>query len=463
MSNIQLQEGFNRLSDGLKTLALKVQSIKSIDDLQTFPSKEDFELKAKNGEIGTYLKNGHPVILVKYADLVTEHFDLNNLITWIQSQLKDTNAILNLQAVNNNQIEDSGDLSTQQARDTFITNAKDETFYSFLFNGDHYSVRSTNVVANTSVTFSGSKTVTGANGIEQTEYIHGQITSQGISTVLNGLITSSVNMNFINLNPLPTEAPTVAYMEQKIADAIGTIAVEETDPTWRDLDGTQATQFNPSQIIITLTDSGIQENEHIQFLLGSNVGNMVLDAAVTIYGNAADAARNGSVAAQYKWYAYKDSATTIKFVMEDNKGALTDQAQTIEKIRRVSPNIEEMTAHYTSQADILKKSVWLGDLAKGQSLNVPIPTPITIENLRQLGVSVSNTTDWDKIAGWDKVTPMYISVTTEDTSNTWWVEYKIEAIPGDITKLKVTNWDSGNQNTKGLAYRAHWLHFKGGK
>lgn len=357
--------------------------------------------------------------------------------------------------------EHFGSLDTTVGRLNFLGYAHKGHWYTFLVNGESIQAFIYGGTTDTAWQWVGFKEFTGPNGISM-EIVKGSTTEIGNSVQAAPLLGEM----FANTIAQPISYGALQYLPkdvivQLINDTIAPAINNANDPTWRDLDGTQVTQFTPAQITITLTDSGIAADENIQLILGSTAGDLVLDETIKVYPNVATAAQNGYVAGQYKWYMYVDG-TDVKFVMEDSAGALTDTTQVISKIRRVTPRVQTMTAKYTTQQDILLKSTWIGDLAKSASKEVTLPTGITTDTMTQIGLSVSGTTDWETVSGWDKVTPFYISVMTEDTTNTWWIEYKVEAVPGDNTKIKVTNFISGNQNDKAQAYKAHWMHFKGG-
>lgn len=357
------------------------------------------------------------------------------------------------------------DISTQAGRQLFIDNAVLETKYILVDGTNVYNIQVAKITTGIQINVIGERLWTDNTGSKAPERIMGIVTTNTFTPIAGTLYAGKFKVLQAKI-PSEVEALEVTSkvtVEQMIIDNNNSTTTSESDPSWQSLTGTQSLQFNPSQIVITLTGSQLEENKHFQFILGSSGSPLVLDSSVQIYGDAATAAQNGYVAGQYKWYAYKSGTNEFKFVMEDDKDELTNTSQTISKLRLATPRVQTMTAHYTSQADVLKNSVWLGDLATGASLTITFAGGITTENLGQLGLSVSNTTDWDTVSGWDKVTPFYTAVTTESTSNTWWVEYKIEAVPTDNTKIKITNFDSGNQTTKGLNYRAHWLHYKGGK
>lgn len=357
--------------------------------------------------------------------------------------------------------EHYGSLDTDKERTNFMDNVVIGKWYTFSIGGDGFQALITSGTAATSYQWVGFKEFTGANGIS-VEFVKGQTTEIGNSVQAAPAVgeffanTIAQVVSYGGLQFLPKDV-----IVQLIKDMLAPAITDGSDPTWQDIPGTQSTLFNASQITITLTNSGISANEDIQLILGSTAGDLVLAETIHVYPNVVEASQHGYVSGVYKWYMYV-AGTDVKFVMEASDGSLTDTTQTLTKIRRVAPKVQPFTAHYTSQADILLNSTWIGDLAKGTSKIVTLPTGITTDNLTQLGLSVSGTTDWVTVSGWDKVTPFYTSVMTEDTGNTWWIEYKIEHVPGDKTKLKLTNFMSGNQNDKAQAYKAHWLHAKGG-
>lgn len=357
--------------------------------------------------------------------------------------------------------EHYGNLDNDTERRNFLDNVSLGKWYTFNVNGDGYQALAYQGTADTSILWIGFKEFDGANG-KSMEVVKGQTTEIGNAVQAAPLVgeffanTVAQPISYGALQFLPKDV-----IVQLINDMLTPAISDAGDPTWQDIPGTQVTQFNPSQITITLTNSGIVGNEDIQLILNSTAGILVLDETIHVYPDVVSASQNGYVAGQYKWYMYVDG-TDIKFVMEDSAGSLTDTTQSLSKIRRVAPRVQTMTAKYTTQQDILLKSTWIGELAKGTSKIITLPGTITTDTMTQIGLSVSGTTDWETVSGWDKVTPFYISVMTEDTSNTWWIEYKVEPVPGDKTKIKITNFISGNQNDKTQAYKAHWIHFKGG-
>lgn len=357
------------------------------------------------------------------------------------------------------------DVSTTELRNTFIGLAEIGKSYLLKDGNNIYHVEADVKVDGISVSLRGQRGWTAGDGNKKTDFIILNVTTGGATPIQATIYAGEYMMHSAKVpgDVKPTELTSKATTEQMIIDNNNSLVSSETDPSWQDLTGTQTTQFNPNQLTVTLTGSQIQDGKFFQYILGSTAAPLVLDSGVRTYDNPADAARNGYVAGQYKWYVYKSGDNEYKFVMEDSKGTLTDNGQTIAKIRSVTPNAGQFKGHYTSQVDVLKKSIWIGDLAKGSSLTVDLPTGVKIEDLSELGFSVSGTTDWTDVRNWDIVTKQYCSVMTEDTSNTWWIEYAVESIPGDNTKIKITNMDSGNQNGSGQAYRAHWFHYKVGR
>lgn len=358
-------------------------------------------------------------------------------------------------------LEHFGDLDNKAQRDNFMENVNIGEWYTFLIGTAPYLAVVTSGNKTTNYQWTGYRIITGATG-KTVEIVNGSTSSTGhgetVSSFTGDAFSSSLNIPsaYSVLQYLPKDV-----IVQMISDAIAPLSNDETDPTWRDLDGTQATTFTPSKITIVMTDSGILEGENIQFLLGSTLGNLVLNEAIKVYETESEAKINKYVAGQYNWYVWTDGTDTT-FVMNDTASALTDTTQVVAKVRRVAPKTQSFTGHYTSQAGVLTNSTTLLDVAKGASKIVTLPTGITIDTMTQVGLSVSGTTDWITVSGWDKATPFYSSVMTEDTGNTWWIEYKFEVVPGDKTKIKITNEFSGNQNDASQAYKAHWLHIKGG-
>lgn len=481
MSNIEQKVGIDRLADALSSLATKVKAIKSVDDLKNFASINEFDTQAQDGQLGTYEKDGHPVILLKYAGIPHEFVDREVLEQYVNSQIllikndleaddfEKLNKILDFTFGANttggavSYIEHFGDLDDTTTRQNFMDNVKINNWYTFNIGGNPYQVVITSGDKTSNFQWVGKRVIDGPLG-KTPEIVKGSTSSTGHAETSAGLTGEF----FSNTLALPDAYPATQMLpkstiEQMIIDSNQSTVNEETDPTWQDLDGTQATLFNPSQITITLTDSGIVADENIQFLLGSTGGNLVLDASVKIYDDVTEAARNGNVAGTYKWYAYAVSATEVKFVMEDSAGGLTDTSQTIAKIRRVSPNVQRFTGHYTSQAAVLKGAVNITGVNTGASQEITLPNGLTTDDLTGIALTVSGSTDWYEVEGWDKVTAFYVSVTNEASNQVWWVEYKIEAVPGDKTKLKVTNFKSGNVGTDNATYNAHWIAFKGGK
>lgn len=358
--------------------------------------------------------------------------------------------------------EHYGNLDTLVERQNFMSNVTIGKWYTFNVNNEGYQALVYSGASTTSYLWIGFKEFVGPNG-QSIEIV------KGITTEIGNAIQAApaIGEFFANTVAQPVSYGALQMLPkdviiQLINDMMAPTITDTSDPTWSDAAGSQTMTFNPAQISITWTGSGILANENVQLILGSTAGDLVLNEAIHVYPDVATASANGYVSGKYKWYMYISGAATV-FVMEDSSGSLTDTSQAVSKIRRTAPRVQPMTAHYTTQQDILLNSTWIGELIKGTSKTVTLPTGITTDNLGQIGLSVSGTTDWETVSGWDKVTPFYISVTTEDTTNTWWIEYKVEAVPGDKTKLKITNFISGNQNNKTQAYKAHWIHFKGGR
>lgn len=357
--------------------------------------------------------------------------------------------------------EHFGDLDTLVERQNFLAHALIGQWYTFNVGNQGYQALVYAGSADTSYQWVGFKEFTGANGISM-EVVKGITTDIGNSTQAAPLVgeffanTVAQPVSYGALQFLPKDV-----IVQLINDILTPAIADGSDPTWRDLDGTQATLFNPAQITITLTDSGIVADEDIQLILGSTAGDLVLDETIHVYPNVVEASQNGYVSGTYKWYMYLDGAN-VKFVMEDSSGSLTDTTQTLTKIRRVAPRVQVMEGHYTPQTEVLKSSFNISGVNKGASTEWTLPASMTIDNLTQISLTVSGSTTWTTISGWDRVTPFYISSSTKDASNEWWVQYKVEAVPGDRTKLKLTNFNSGNFGTDSGTYNGHWVSVKGG-
>lgn len=186
---------------------------------------------ALDGELGYSFNNGNADLYLKNAGKVDKFLSLINLEKWLMGQNTADIALLDFDLIGgtgtgnpgglgDTQSFEVGTLDTQQEREDFLKIVKDETYYHFKFGGEDFEVRTTNVVADTSATFRGTRTTTHSNGDEIVEYVKGIITPTNISNQLSSIRVESVITPF--LKPADqydaTEIAPLAVMEQLVKD-----------------------------------------------------------------------------------------------------------------------------------------------------------------------------------------------------------------------------------------------------
>lgn len=204
MSNIEQKVGIDRLADALSSLATKVKAIKSVDDLKNFASINEFNTQAQDGQLGTYEKDGHPVILLKYASVPHEFIDRELLEQYVNSQIllvkndieaddfEKLNKILDFTFGTNttggaiSYVEHFGDLDDTTTRQNFMDNVKINNWYTFNIGGNPYQVVITSGDKTSNFQWVGKRVIDGPLG-KTPEIVKGSTSTTGHAETSAGL------------------------------------------------------------------------------------------------------------------------------------------------------------------------------------------------------------------------------------------------------------------------------------